>query len=299
MILVIGEILIDRFPEYERIGGAPFNFAFHLKQLGWPVRFITRIGDDADGRHILHQLAEHGFDLEDIQIDTQHRTGLVKIAIDYQGVPQFDICKDVAYDHIDVASVPALDWSVAQMIYFGTLAQRTHKGYKQYQQLLANKTPSIQGFCDINLRDPHMNRKAIEASLHQADILKLNSEELVRIGNFFHGPATPEALIAWALEEFKIKLIALTQGDQGSRAITAQESISIAPVRVDNIIDTVGAGDAYAAILAAGLLNQMPVAKALALATDFSAQICTLPGAIPDDNTLYHKLHQHLGKDAI
>jgi fructokinase len=53
MIVVIGEILIDRFPDYERIGGAPFNFAFHLRQMGWPVRFLTRIGDDAAGLRIL------------------------------------------------------------------------------------------------------------------------------------------------------------------------------------------------------------------------------------------------------
>ncbi len=46
MILVIGEILFDQFPDYRKLGGAPFNFAYHLQQLGYPVRFISRIGAD-------------------------------------------------------------------------------------------------------------------------------------------------------------------------------------------------------------------------------------------------------------
>lgn len=298
MITVIGEILIDRFPEYERIGGAPFNFAYHLKQLGWPVRFITRIGDDADGRHILHQLAEHHFDLEDIQIDTDHRTGLVKIELDYQGVPQFDICKDVAYDHIDLTSLPANYQNSGQMVYFGTLAQRTEKGFQQYQQFLKQQTPSAKGFCDINLRAPHVNREAIEASLHLADVLKLNSNELVRIGTFFNGPSSPEALINWAIETFNIKLMALTLGDQGSRAITPRGSINTAPQIMDNIIDTVGAGDAYAAILAAGLLKRVPLLRTLKLASQFAAQICTIQGAVPENSDLYDQLRHEIGKDA-
>ena len=53
MILVIGEILFDVFPNYKRLGGAPFNFAYHLKNLNFPVRFISRIGTDAAGKAIL------------------------------------------------------------------------------------------------------------------------------------------------------------------------------------------------------------------------------------------------------
>ncbi len=297
MIVVVGEILIDRFPEYERIGGAPFNFAYHLKKLGWPVRFITRIGDDADGRHILHQLAGHQFDLEDVQIDTHHTTGLVKIELDYQGVPKFDICKDVAYDHLELSSVSTLDWAKTQMIYFGTLAQRTRNGFKQYQQLLARKPPSTQGFCDINLRAPHVNRDAVKASLLQTDLLKLNSDELLRIGAYYQGPQSKDALIAWVMQTFKIHLIALTQGAQGSCIITAQENICTTPQVVQKVVDTVGAGDAFAAIMAAGWLKGLPLASTLELSTEFAAHICTLPGAVPEDETPYHKLHQLIGKE--
>jgi len=44
MVLVVGEILFDEFPRYKRLGGAPFNVAFHLNKLGLPSCFISRIG---------------------------------------------------------------------------------------------------------------------------------------------------------------------------------------------------------------------------------------------------------------
>jgi fructokinase len=56
VIVVIGEILIDIFEDYQRIGGAPFNFAFHLKQLMFPVRFFSRVGNDPHGRRIIDLL---------------------------------------------------------------------------------------------------------------------------------------------------------------------------------------------------------------------------------------------------
>jgi len=52
MILVIGEILFDQFPDYRKLGGTPFNFAFHLVQFGLPVRFISRVGADQPGEEI-------------------------------------------------------------------------------------------------------------------------------------------------------------------------------------------------------------------------------------------------------
>ena len=66
MILSIGEILYDVFPDQRRLGGAPFNFAFHLKRLGFPVRFVSRVGGDEAGRTILHRIKGAGFAAQDI-----------------------------------------------------------------------------------------------------------------------------------------------------------------------------------------------------------------------------------------
>ena len=136
MVIVLGEILIDVFPDDRRIGGAPFNFAFHLKQMGVPVRFITRVGDDADGRQILARLRSAGFETADVQIDPHHPSGTVRVALDDDGVPRFTICEDVAYDHLDLTAAPTADRHAPRMIYFGSLVQRTDGGHRQVRGFL-------------------------------------------------------------------------------------------------------------------------------------------------------------------
>ena len=89
MIVVIGEVLIDMFQDYERIGGAPFNFAFHLKKLGFPVRFFTRVGNDRHGRRIIDMLKKNGFNLADVQMDSRHSTGTVRVDLDRAGHSAF------------------------------------------------------------------------------------------------------------------------------------------------------------------------------------------------------------------
>jgi fructokinase len=98
VILVIGEILFDVFPNYMRLGGAPFNFAYHLKNFGFDVRFISRIGRDDAGREILHRLELARFDLKYIQVDDVHPIGSVNVQLDKNGALKFDIISDVAYD---------------------------------------------------------------------------------------------------------------------------------------------------------------------------------------------------------
>ena len=122
MILVIGEILFDVFPNYRRLGGAPFNFAYHLKNFGFDVRFISRIGRDDAGREILDRLELARFDLKDLQIDDLRPTGTVNVRLDKSGAPQFDIIADVAFDRIEFIPESHSDLiEGARLIYFGTL----------------------------------------------------------------------------------------------------------------------------------------------------------------------------------
>ena len=72
MILVIGEVLIDRFPDYERIGGAPFNFCYHLNRMGFDARFAGRLGADEDGMLIREFMATKEVSDRLIQTDPLH-----------------------------------------------------------------------------------------------------------------------------------------------------------------------------------------------------------------------------------
>lgn len=286
--------MIDRFPDYERIGGAPFNFAFHIKQMGWPVRFLTRIGDDSAGRQVLETLQKGGLRVEDVQIDAHHPTGIVEVFLDRQGVPQFDIRADAAYDYLDLTQVPDIDMSSADLIYYGTLVQRTDRGYRQVQTFLEQMMPTTRGFCDINLRPPHIHPKAIQASLQHSDILKLNSQELVQISAMLGGPQDEAGAAGWLLNTYALSQIVLTMGAAGSKVITTDRTITSPPAKVDTIIDTVGAGDAYAAVFAAGCLKALPLERTLAMATGFAADICRLPGAVPTDIELYRHLRREM-----
>lgn len=294
MIIVIGEILIDRFPDYERIGGAPFNFAFHLKKLGLPVRFLSRVGNDPRGRQILDMLERNGFDADDVQIDGDHPTGTVNVTLDNQGIPQFDIVRDVAYDFLDLSSLQSDDAADRRMIYFGTLAQRTQRGFDGIRTFLYKAGPSTDFFCDINIRPPHFRNEAVLSSLHRATILKLNDDELRLIGKICGLPEKAGAL----MHTYGIDMLAITHGSRGSTLISGGRTYRSTPVDVDGMMDTVGAGDAYAAILAAGYLHGMPISKTIDLATEFAATICTLPGAIPGDDSIYPYLREQIERSA-
>lgn len=294
MIIVIGEILIDVFDDYQRIGGAPFNFAFHLKNLGLPVRLLTRIGDDDHGREILQRLETHRFDLNDVQIDPQHPTGTVRVALDDQGVPQFDIRRAVAYDFLDLNAIAPVEWQDVRMVYYGTLVQRTTPAFDQVNRFLGGKGPHAEAYCDLNLRPPHFNRETVAACLHHAEILKLNTDELDEIRNAFDGPAQEAHLAAWAMAQFDLRMLVLTRGADGSTLYTARQAVSAPRPDSGKVVDTVGAGDAYAAVVAAGRLRSLPLETIAATATEFAQYICGLPGAVAEDMAIYDKMRRKI-----
>ncbi|MFO8110970.1 MAG: PfkB family carbohydrate kinase [Desulfosalsimonadaceae bacterium] len=295
MILAIGEILFDVFPRYSRIGGAPFNFAYHAKHLGMDVAFITRIGDDAAGSDILSILEKSGFDTRFVQIDKNHETGRVIVTPDGRGSHEFEIRADVAYDHIDFPGKPAdiAGGRPVELIYFGTLAQRTEAAFNAVQGFLGNRDPKTKCFYDINLRTGNYNNAIIQKSLESTDILKLNEDELAYIKGLHQRNEPDPASARWLMKNFGIEIVSLTKGAAGSDIFTANEH-KHADVTASEIADTVGAGDAYAAILAVGYLKGLPLEKILSIATAFSSKICTIKGAVPDDPEFYEPFRRQL-----
>ena len=297
MILVIGEILFDIFVKSKRLGGAPFNFAYHLKQFGFPVRFISRIGMDDNGREILNRIQEAGFDPGDIQIDDAHPTGTVQVQVDQNGIPKFDILSDVAYDYIELNPEAYADHLLnAELVYFGTLMQRTDPAFKQVQQFLDRKQADTVFFYDINLRPDCYSDKVIESSLFKTDILKLNADELrecIRITGLDNdGPPA----IRHIMTQYSLHTVALTKGDAGSELYTPEGVRLSAPEPAEFIVDTVGAGDAYASMLAAGILMKWSLQKMLSRATAFASRICTIKGALPDSAAFYEPLRKQMKK---
>jgi fructokinase len=288
VILVIGEILFDVFPKYKRLGGAPFNFAYHLKNFGFDVRFISRIGMDDTGKEILRRLELAQFNLDDIQIDDAHPTGTVKVKLDQSGVPQFDIISDVAYDYIEfVPEYHSGLTNAAQMIYFGSLVQRTQAGFENLQRFISHDAPETSNFYDINLRPGCFNNAIVEKSLQKTHILKLNADELEKLKQMLSLKIGNDEFVYHLMQTRSIRSVSLTKGESGSALFTDHGSFTSEPAEAIKVVDSVGAGDAYAAMLAAGLLKKWRPAEILERASLFASRVCEIKGAIPKSATFY------------
>ena len=287
MIFVIGEILFDVFEKEKRLGGAPFNFAYHLINLGFPVRFISRIGNDNLGKEILTLLKQYHFNIDDIQIDDRHDTGTVVVQLSPSGSPTFHIRPEVAYDYIDFLPdkhVSLMD--TANVIYFGTLVQRSSQGFKNIQKLMGLRRSDSLCFYDINLRQNCYSDKVILSSLGHADLLKLNEEELEECKRIFRF-SKDDAFIPFLMDKYALNTIAVTKGDQGSELYTKDGRFHSKTYPVSSIVDAVGAGDAYSAMLAVGTIKGWKPDRTLSMASMFASRICKIRGAIPESREFY------------
>lgn len=296
MILALGEILYDHFPGYRRVGGAPLNFSWHLKKLGYSVQLISRVGDDQEGRDLLKLLKENGFSEGDIQVDPVHPTGAVNVSVDGRGVPTFEILPGAAFDYLEMdETVESALKDGPDLIYHGTLVQRTTKGRLFMEELFSRADTHSRFLCDLNLRPGCWSFDVVEASLARANVLKLSDDELKAIADITGEDVSGKDACRRLMERYGIDLLALTKGDQGSEIHGRHGSSSIGPVKGLEVADTVGAGDAYSSILAAGYLGGWHPEKILKAATIFSAKICGIEGAFPDTDLFYSEFMEEFG----
>jgi fructokinase len=287
MVLVVGEILFDVFPQYKRLGGAPFNVAFHLNKLGVSSCFISRIGKDSEGKEIQALLKQRGFPFTHIQVDERYPTGKVLVKLDSQGIPEFNILPNAAYDTIEYNASMVSVLKSADLIYFGSLIQRTETGFLNLQTLLKEKNPATACLYDINLRAGCYNKTVVSTSLQHSDVVKLNDEELETIKGLLGFPRDSRRFIDFLLKEYSLQMIALTKGEKGSELFSHKGHHRINIKKQTNVVDTVGAGDAYTAILAIGYLKGWGPEELLEKASSFAGAICQIKGAIPGDDQFY------------
>ncbi len=286
-VVIFGEVLVDVFPQQSVLGGAPFNVARHLQAFALQPLLISRLGQDALAERLLAAMRSYGMDIRAIQRDALYPTGQVHVELTDDG-HRFDICDEQAYDHIQPAP-PTQPWpDRCQLVYFGSLVQRHAHSRKALHALLAN-TSGLR-FVDINLREPWYTQASIHQSLQFADIAKMNQEELVKIAQLLDLPGQDPQAQGLALRQaYQLQALVITAGEQGAWQVERDGSVVRAPQQLDNLlqsklVDTVGAGDAFAAMYIAGRLRHWPTAQTLARANAFAAALCTVRGGVPDDD---------------
>jgi fructokinase len=243
--------------------------------------------DDA-GKEVLHRLELAGFNLDDIQIDDVHPTGSVKVKLDKSGGHQFDIISEVAYDYIEfIPEYHANLIDESRIIYFGSLVQRTEAGCENLQAFISLNSSKRLNFYDINLRPGCYNDDIIEKSLSKTDILKLSTGELEKLMQMRSLKMEIKQFVHYLMKTHSIQTVSLTKGEQGSDLFTNQGSFSADSADIIKVVDSVGAGDAYAAMLAAGILKNWQPQVILERAALFASRICEIKGAIPESSSFY------------
>ena len=290
-VTAIGEILWDVYPEGKRLGGAPFNFIYHVWKLIGSANFISNVGGDEYGKEILDFLNKKKFPTKYILIDNVHPTGNVKVKLNDDKTPKFKISAECCYDYLTLNDeTQKLIEEETDLIYFGTLSQRSEVSRRTIQSLL-NKNKKY--FCDLNLRHDFFSKEMIEKALFTSNVIKINYDELNKIKSLFDLTGNDFDTIEQINKNYSVDLICVTLDADGAILFDGK-SFDKQKAEPKKIIDTVGAGDAFASILCVGYLKKMNLKKINKLANEFAAEICNVNGALPEDDKLYEKYKNEL-----
>jgi fructokinase len=278
-ILGVGEVLWDLLPTGKALGGAPFNFVFHCHQLGQAAAMVSRVGRDPLGAEIRAAMREQGLADDFVQDDDSHPTGTVGVEVDARGQPTFTI-HEGAWDHLAWDDRLAALAGQALVVCFGSLVQRHSTARQTVQRLLRVAANAVTVF-DVNLRQYFYDRDVLDSSLRAARWAKLNDAELLVLRDLFGLAGKSEsALLANLRKSFDLELVALTRGGNGCLVQTADEEITAGGVPVQ-VVDTIGAGDAFTAGLVTAVLEGRSIADATRFANHLAARVAAARGGTP------------------
>lgn len=298
--IIFGEILHDYFPDGKQVlGGAPFNVAWHLHGFGLAPLLVTRIGDDAAGQTAFQAAEQWGLLTDAIQRDTVHPTGRVQVFID-NGAPHFEIPLEQAYDYINMSQVQqALKNYPCRLLYHGTLALRQATS----RQTLQSLNTDLPIFLDVNLRAPWWDEASIKSFMKAATWVKLNEDEMALIEPSFksfherdlvfsanammRSTREDEDILTAVCQQYELAMLVVTLGDKGALLKLPDCPLFKVPTPNIAVMDSVGAGDAFSAVMIAGLIQHWTPEILLKRAVAFAAAICQIRGATTFDKTLY------------
>jgi fructokinase len=219
--------------------------------LGDRAKIAGRVGRDALGTEAIRVLESLHLDTSQLQEDDLHPTGTVVVSLDSDGQPSYEITDRVAWDFLQPTDGwAALAWQ-ADAVCFGSLAQRSAVSRETISDFLRQLRPDGLRVFDVNLRQTFFTGEALDQSARSADIMKCNHEEVISVARLLG--SLDEGLHAsaqWLLHAYPLKLLCVTCGEHGSILFGGSQNHAHPGYRVE-VVDTVGAGDAFTA----GLLH--------------------------------------------
>jgi fructokinase len=281
LMIGLGEVLWDMLPTGRVLGGAPANFAYMTNVLGDQGIVASSVGNDELGREACQLLQKLGLTTSYLQRGDLHETGIATVTIDRTGQPNFTIKESVAWDFLEWTA----DWEElsarADVICFGSLAQRSLTSADTIDRFLRNASAKTLRICDVNLRQSFYNEQVLRKSFQYADIVKLNDHELIQVSSLFHLSAgTAEVIARRLLQNCDLKLVCITRADRGSLLVSREQTVEHGGFQV-KVADAVGAGDAFTACLAHHYVRGNPLQQISEAANRFASWVATQRGATP------------------
>lgn len=278
-----GELLWDRFVDADRLGGAAANVAYHARSLGAETALVSCVGDDALGARALSEMQAHGVDVTQVRVDPRAATGSVQVRL-VDGKPRFTLEQSAAWDRIELTQPARLLVQQADVLYYGTLAQRTALARGALSDALGIAGPLR--VCDVNLRPPHVSRAAVELCVLSAHVVKMNEDERDDLSELL-GSAD---IVTTLFDHGVARVIAVTLAEQGAELYVPGRRLraDVTPANAGG--DPVGAGDAFTSVL--GLAAQLGLTPEhmLACANRYAAYVASQPGAMPPPPTFAREL---------
>ncbi len=300
-ITVLGECVADAFTEPASTsnelalrvlpGGGPANTAVALARLGTPARFLARLSGDVFGRLFRAHLESSGVDLSSAVAAAEPST-LAVAELDEQGQAAFSFhAQNTADWQWAAEELAELDLSETACVHTGSLALVREPGAAVVEDFLAAAAPRATISIDPNVRpllvDPEVYRARLAHWCDLADVLRLSEDDLELL---LPGTRPEQACDIW--HAAGARLVVITRGADGALASLDGERLQV-PAVATRVVDTVGAGDSFAAGLlhhlgARGLLGgRLPelrlddVAEACRFATQVAALTCSVAGPNP------------------
>jgi len=280
VIVGLGEILWDVFPDGPRFGGAPANFACHVAALGGNAEMVSAVGNDELGEQALEVLHQRGVGTGGVHRHEDRATGIVTVSLDAHGHASYEFAANTAWDALPWSDDHARLAERTSAVSFGTLGQRSESSRETIRQFLAATPSTALRIFDVNLRPPFVTDSVILESLALANVLKLNDEELPAVAALCELSGSDIEVMRQLAERFNLQALALTRGPDGA-VLVRDSQVSEHPGIETQVVDTVGAGDAFTAAFALGLLDGSDLKAINRNACQIAAFVCSQSGAAP------------------
>jgi fructokinase len=285
VIVGIGEVLWDVYPDAAHFGGAPANFASHAASLGAEAWMVSAVGTDEFGDRALESLRLRGVECASVKRDPLHPTGQVLVSLDRAGQPTYQFAADTAWDHLTWSNDLASLAERSDAVCFGTLGQRSLTSRNTIRRFVGATPEAALRVFDVNLRQRFYDAETIESSLQIASAVKLNEDELPIVVELCGMNATmPREMLRELVSRYELRFAALTRGPGGALLVSDADE-SECPAIPTVVVDTVGAGDAFTATLVFDFLRGLPLGEINSHANAVASFICSQPGAtarLPD-----------------